>query len=246
MMRDNVREVVIIVVYRVLRPVYQILRLYRRNFNMIQKIKNTYHYQSGFTLVELLIVIVLVGLLGGVAVTILTLILRTDTQASVSLSVQQNGDYIISQFTNTVRNASHFIAVSNAPSTDCTINSSGSLGKVSGCYYSNGDVNGNMCNAASAYSLIEFIGKDGVTKQGFTCQNNTINLTTFSSGSSSPKSLVDPSIKVDTGTCQITCNEQLGSPPIIGISFTLDSTQASVTTQNATQKFTTNVYMRNL
>lgn len=74
--------------------------------------------QSGFTFIELLVVVVVLISTGMVIGAILFSSLRGASKASILITARQNGDYAISQMTKTIRNAKSFGGVENI--TDCS------------------------------------------------------------------------------------------------------------------------------
>lgn len=61
--------------------------------------------QCGFTLVELLAVIAIFGVIGGIAASILVTSLRISKKTDVIINVKQNGTYILDQTEKTLREA---------------------------------------------------------------------------------------------------------------------------------------------
>lgn len=70
------------------------------------KSSTTPHKSSGFTLVELLAVILVFVAISSMLMTILSTVLRGNNKTNSLNSVQTNGDYAISQMTKSIRNAS--------------------------------------------------------------------------------------------------------------------------------------------
>ena len=197
---------------------------------------------KGLTLVELLIVLVLIALVSGVAGNIIGIILRADSKTSVASQVQKNGDYVITQFSNTIRNAQSFIAVSTSSTPDCRIAPPDI--KNTSCVYTDGDTTGALCNGGTTYSLVQFVALDGST-QGIACYGSLRVPTIINYQTNSTQSLVDSSLTVSS--CSIYCSEQSSYlPPVIGISFTLSGQSGSFAEQQQLpQNFHTSVLMRN-
>lgn len=66
--------------------------------------------QQGFTLVELLAVMIVFVVIGGVIIVVIAAILRGNNKTNALNSVQTNGDYVISQLTKSIRNASTLLS----------------------------------------------------------------------------------------------------------------------------------------
>ncbi|HSD98902.1 MAG TPA: prepilin-type N-terminal cleavage/methylation domain-containing protein [Patescibacteria group bacterium] len=79
----------------------QISNLKSQNPNHKSKIIN----QSGFTLIEMLAVIIIFIVVGTIAVSILVTSFRTSTKTDVVTAVQNNGNYALSQMAKTIRDA---------------------------------------------------------------------------------------------------------------------------------------------
>ncbi len=204
---------------------------------------------GGFTLVELLIVLVLIGLVSGVAGNIISIVLRADNKSSISAQVQKTGDYIITQFSNSVRNAQSFIAVSVNPSSDCREQSGNQ--KVAGCIYSDGDLSGNLCSSTAGYAMVEYVDTSG-NVSAISCSGTppTPNFLTFDTSPIPATPTIQPWVSSAVGvkSCKITCSQLAANqPPVIGISFTLGSANSTGATENqqSAQTFQTNVLMRN-
>ncbi len=210
---------------------------------------NNIKFSKGFTLVELLIVLVLIGLVSGVAGNIISIVLRADNKSSMSAQIQKTGDYIISQFSNSVRNAQSFIAVSTNPTSDCR-ETLGNV-KVSGCIYSDGDANGNLCGSTTSYSMVEYTDTNG-NVSAISCSGTppTPYFLTFDSSPIPATPTIQPwvSSSIAVKSCEITCSQAAANQaPVIGISFTLGSANVSGAgeTNQPDQTFQTSVLMRN-
>lgn len=70
--------------------------------------------QKGFTLVELLVAIGILGVVGGIATIILFTTLRSASKSDIMREVKQNGDYAISVMERMVRNAQGVETVDNS------------------------------------------------------------------------------------------------------------------------------------
>lgn len=68
------------------------------------KIKNKkWKFQAGFTLLEILVVMTVVGLLGSMIVVIFFNSLRSSNKSNAVIQLRQNGNYALTQITNVVR-----------------------------------------------------------------------------------------------------------------------------------------------
>lgn len=77
--------------------------------------------ENGFTLVELLIVIGIFASITSLASTVLVTTFRTSSKTNIITTVKQNGDYIISNITNSIRYAKSVQCVSSSTVTATAI-----------------------------------------------------------------------------------------------------------------------------
>lgn len=177
----------------------------------------------GFTLIEILVVIVVLMSTGLVIGAILFSSLRGASKASILTTAQQNGDYVISQIVKTIRNAKSFGGVSiDDPST-------GSTGWVTDCSESE----------LTHYRYVKITSPNN-EKIVYSCKLSTI--------SSDERSLIDESlVKTMDGSCYFTCTQSSTSDsPTIGINFTLVQAGGSTSVEKAVSlPFSTSVRMRN-
>ena len=78
--------------------------------------------QKGFTLVELLVAIGILGVVGGIATIILFTTLRSASKSDIMREVKQNGDYAISVMERMIRNATGVESTCLGSGTSLTIN----------------------------------------------------------------------------------------------------------------------------
>lgn len=71
--------------------------------------------KSGFTLVELLVVIAVLSLLGVLVLTIFTSSLRGSNKSQILLSIKQNGQSVLETMDKTIRNADNVVCPSIIP-----------------------------------------------------------------------------------------------------------------------------------
>ncbi len=158
--------------------------------HIINKLQRT----RGYTLVELVIVMVLVLVIGGMITQILVSTLRGSNKTQANNAVAQNGNYAMSIMSDLILNAQSFTSIlplTPTPATTCAGTA----------------IKGN------SVTIQNFDG--GVTT--FLCDdaNKTI--------SSNSASLLDTSqVALVTGSCSFTCSQtSVYSPPRIDISFKL-------------------------
>lgn len=190
--------------------------------------------QEGFTIIELLAVMVILMSIGTIIGAILFTSLRGASKTSTINSVRQNGYFALTQMTKMIRQASRFGGVS----TDGTN------------YVAN-------CTAQSVlpptptptprqYNYIKITSHD-LGQTTFSClAGDTIS---SQSGSLSPVSLLDKTA-VSLVSCSITCTQNTtGEPPTIEIQFTLSQYAPTGTTfipeRSSTVPFKTSVTLRN-
>ncbi len=161
--------------------------------------KKNYQHSAGFTLIEILAVMMVFGIIGGIAAATLITTLRTSSKSTILTTVKQNGDYTISQIAKIIRNAYAIKSPTfpcgspNAPTQTTSISVLDGTGNISTI----------ACTGANPVAPIPA---------------NTITLQT---GGAAPTSLLDTSL-VQTHACSFTCSQaDSGQYPVIGISFSL-------------------------
>lgn len=186
-------------------------------------------YQKGYTLIELLAVMVVFVVIGGIVLAIIFSTLRATNKANTLAYLRQNGNYAISQMVKMIRDAEKFEGVK--------INS--------------GDSYRLSCQTQD-YHFLKITSFDGGTTE-FTCL--PINLPSLPNGqiSSTSALLALPALLIDTSmisvtTCSFTCSHTSASDsPIIGISFSLSQgSDSPFVEKKASIDFETSVTMRNL
>lgn len=176
---------------------------------------------SGYTLIELLIVMMVMIAVGVIVVNILVTALRGNCKAETQNNVRQNGNYTIAQITKMIQYAKVLNGISNDGSsyvTDCTV-------PVSGNYL----------------QITSFDG--GITT--FQC-STAVNCTDDPTISSNSASLLNTA-SVCLKSCNFTCSQSSAlSPVTIGINFTLSQkNENSFAECRAEIPFETSVTMRN-
>lgn len=180
-------------------------------------------YQRGFTLIEILVVVVVLMSTGIVIGAILFSSLRGASKANILTTAQQNGDYAMSQMVKTIRNAKSFGGVSiDDPETNDT-------GWLTDC----------SVDVSAQYRYIKITSPDSQEIE-YSCRNESI---FFNAGF-----LIDENlIKTKEGSCYFTCAQSNPTDsPTIGINFTLVQTGNTTSVEKAVSlPFSTSVRMRN-
>lgn len=179
--------------------------------------------ESGFTLIEILVVIVVLMSTGIVIGAILFSSLRGASKANILTTAQQNGDYAMSQMVKTIRNAKSFGGVSiDEPETNDT-------GWLTDCSESE----------LTHYRYVKITSPSN-EEIVYSCKNESI---FFNAGSLIDESLV----KTKEGSCYFTCTQNNPTEsPTIGINFTLVQTGNTTSVEKAVSlPFSTSVRMRN-
>lgn len=196
---------------------------------MKQKIRFILHKESsrGFTLIEVLAVMLVFGIIGSVAAGILVTTLRTSNKSAILTTVKQNGDYAITQITKILRNS--YTLQTPAPPCGSPSNPTNTS------FLEVLDNNGNQ----STITCIDGNPPPGVSA-------NTI---TLQSGGGAQTSLLDTT-KVKTTTCSFTCAQASQSDyPVIGITFGLTQLSTSNFVEQIASAsaitFTTSLVFRN-
>lgn len=175
--------------------------------------------KNGFTLVELLAVIIIFSLISGIGAVILVTSLRTSTKTNTLTNVKQNGDYAISQMVKVIRNAQ---AVTDP---NCTI--AGALTPI------------------PTVTSISVTNPDG-SSATFNCAGNSI---TYATGTNpTPQPYLDTNVVVTT-SCSFACSQTTVTDyPVVNISFSLNSAKSGPIENSASANpipFSTNVTLRN-
>ncbi len=179
--------------------------------------------QKGFTLVELLAVVMVIGVVGSVVGGILISSLVGTNKTNALDNVRQNGNYALLQMSKEIEFSRNFYGVSlNGVGyiTDCTIPTV------------------SPTPTPTQYGYVKIMSANGQTV-AFSCSGTTI--------SSNSASLIDAST-VKTTSCYFTCSQDnLVLPPTVGINFTLSQAKAGNFVENNTSvSFNTSVTLRNL
>ncbi len=205
--------------------------------NLKLRIKNS---QQGYTLVELLTVIVIMVVVGLIVTSIIVSSLRGTGKSTVLDNVRENGNYAILQMSKMLI----FARVFNGVSTD-------GVNYTPNCVPSPTPVPSPSSTPIPTgtpvpYKYVKITSFDGGTTV-FGCNGSTDSPpNTLASNSSS---LIDTTtISFDPSLCYFTCFQNTYTePPTIGINFTLSQlTTSKFTEKNATLPFSTSVTLRNI
>ncbi len=177
--------------------------------------------KNGYTLVELLAFTSIIVIVSGLIVGILYSTLRGGNKIKATNDVSQNGNYALSQISNTALIATNVTKVGGAAISDCTTKKQG--------------------------TSIEFQQEDG-SLVSFACDQSTQSIAS-ASGSTTGYLIDNTSTKVDPATCNFSCFQATGNPyssPIISITFTISQRTSSTLFENvASGQYKTSVTMRN-
>lgn len=175
--------------------------------------------QAGYTLIELVIVIMVMLVVGGIIVGILYSAIRGTTKARVNNNISQNGNYATAIMTNFIANATDLLEVTDP------------FGNVFTSCVSDG------VNPVDGVSVTIQNYDGGVTT--FACENGYI--------SSNSASLTDRNeVEVIQDTCRMLCMQtSLYSPPRIDISFEIQNKNAADNVTSGKTLFETSVTLRN-
>lgn len=180
--------------------------------------------QRGYTLVELLVVMVVTITVGFIVVSVLVSSLRGTNKATTIETVRQNGNYTILQMSRMIEFAQGFVGVS----LDGTPSS-----------YS---ISCPLQSPALQYKYLKITSFDGGSTT-FAC-NFSVNPAVIASNSAS---FINTN-EVSLSACYFTCTRNnLSQPPTIGINFTLEQqSSSSLFEKRASIPFSTSVVIRNL
>ncbi len=181
----------------------------------------------GFTMVELLAVIVVLVALGSMIGGIFFATLRGTNKSNALTVVRQNGDAALLQMTKTIRNAKAFNGVSTdgvSYTTDCTVTPA------------------VPTPTPVPYQYIKVTSFDGGVVT-YSCDTSPVATIASNSGS-----LIDTTaVELVQSSCMISCSQSSAADvPTIGIRFTLKQKTTSTFPENqALLPFQTSVSLRN-
>lgn len=173
----------------------------------------------GYTLIELLAVMVIMITVGVIVATILVSSLRGSSKTNTIDTIRTNGNYTILQVSKMLEFAQSFVGMStngSTYSTDCS-------------------------NPSAQYSYIRIVSFDD-KQTTFSC-NMLANPPTIASNSAS---LINTN-EVSLTSCYFTCMRNITVPPTIGINLTLSQIAANAPFEKReTISFQTSIILRNL
>jgi prepilin-type N-terminal cleavage/methylation domain-containing protein len=179
---------------------------------------------KGYTLVEMLAVIIVFSIIGGIIAAIFASSLRGSNKANITNEVRQNGNYALIQMSKNIGYAKSFDGVS-----------------VNGVTYF-ADCYSDPTTSTTVPEDYKYLRVSDFTGGQITFECNDSQKTIASNGAS----LVDLTM-VKVESCKFSCNQpSIAQSPIIGISFTLSQkNDSSFYEHNASIPFDTTVVMRN-
>lgn len=178
---------------------------------------------SGYTLIELLAVMIVMVTVGVIVASILVSALRGTSKTSVIEEIRSNGNFTVLQLEKMIGFAQSFLGVSTDGvnyATDCT------------------------AVPSPRYSHIKIKSFDD-KQTVFSCENLANPPTIASNGASF---LNTNKVSLDSNSCYFTCSQiNISEPPVIGINFSISQKgNPGFFEQRATIPFETSVTMRNL
>ena len=182
----------------------------------------------GYTLIELLAVILVMVTVGGIITSILVSALRGENKTNASTQVRQNGDAAISQMYKSIAYAKSFDGIS-----------------IDNVNFDISCVPGSPpaptpTPTPSQYKFLKVTSFDG-GQTTYACQNNTI----ASDSASANSSLIDTT-NLTVSNCFFTCTQKdIRSAPTIIINFTLQRNASGLFENQSSIPFETSVNFRN-
>lgn len=184
--------------------------------------KKFFSNSKGYTLVEMLAVIIVFAIIGGIITVIFTSSLRSSNKAKTTNEIRENGNYAVLQMSKMITFARSFEGVKENEEDEYFI---------ADCY-------GKEPSDYHVLKISTFDGSDII----FSCLGGD-----DGDIASDGASLIDKNI-VRIDSCSFSCKQpSLSQPPTIGINFTLSQppNSSSFFEHKATIPFNTTVVMRN-
>lgn len=200
----------------------------------------TYYQQKGYTLVELLTVIVVLIIAGTLIISIFVSSLRGTNKTNSITAVSENGRYALEQMSRSIRNAETFEGVSLDGidyTTDCSVPAVGVL---------------TPTPTPAQYRSIQFAGPSGEDVV-FMCRYtdpNTGKLTIASQSGSESLSFFDTEA-VSVSKCYFTCSQSdISETPLVSVNFSLQATLSGTflfdnKASASPVPFSTSIFIRN-
>lgn len=177
--------------------------------------------EKGYTLIELLAVMIIMVTVGVIVAAILVSSLRGGNKANTIDTIRKNGNYTILEVSKMLEFAQSFVGVSTngtTYTTDCLV-------------------------PTTQYSSIRIVSFDN-QQTTFSCDSNPA---TISSRSATTNASLMNTNEVNMSSCYFTCSRNITVPPTIGINFTLSQKTANAPFEKKeTINFQTSVILRNL
>lgn len=182
--------------------------------------------EKGFTLVELLAIIVVIVIVGMILTSILGSSLRGTVKTKTMERIRQNGNYAISQIAKMIGYAKSFDGIS-----------------INGTTYFTNCVQTVLPDPTptptpASYQYVKITAFDS-QQTVFSCAQSTI--------ASNSSSLIDQST-ITVSSCSFTCSQlNFSDPPVIDLTLTLSNkTEAGFSENTVSIPFQTSIKMRNL
>lgn len=179
--------------------------------------------QNGFTLVEMLVVILVFTTISAIVIAILTTTFQGNNKTNALNLIQQNGNYAMTQVVKSIRNASTLIA----PYPCGTVSSPTATSSVS-LRFPDGSTSTFSCNDSLGHTTLASNGAALIDTSSV-----TVSSCSFTCGQATINGTVSPS-----------------SNPIIGVTFSLQSKNsngfADLQASASAIQFQTSVVLRNL
>jgi type II secretory pathway pseudopilin PulG len=181
--------------------------------------------QSGFTIVEILAVIVVFIAIGSIAAAVFFTSLRVVNKSNSLASLRENGNYALSQMTKMIRYAVTFGGISTDGITYSNVCYAGPITSVK--------------NVPSTYLKITSFDNNETVFHCIPGANGNV--------ASNSASLLDTAIVKKIDACSFSCSqENEGDPPTILINLTISETGlAGINEKNTTLPLQTSVTFRN-
>ena len=191
---------------------------------------------KGYTLIELLAVIIVMVSVGTVITSIMVSALRGGNKSQTTNEVRESGNYVISQMSKMIAYGQTFcgLSVDNNEGTalgDCDVNGANESTYVTDC----------TTNPSQVYNYVRVKSFDG-GKTIFSCPDVAFGTTTISSNSAA---MLASSFTI-TNCSFVSTQPNSSVPPTIDISFTLSESSGVFTEKQAQIPFETSVTIRNI
>lgn len=183
-----------------------------------------HHAVHGFTLLETLIAITIVGSVGVLITQVFFTTTRVNTKTELLKEVKQNGQFALDVMSRTMRNATKVNSVCASGGTQLSeiqiINPNGDM-TTYGCQYDSSQSVSRIASSSASSGVSDFLTSQGVTLGGVSCVDAAMSLA-------------------------FVCTTPPDAPAVINITFTLAQKGTPVDQfEKASQRFSTSVTLRN-